>query len=417
MPATFGFIDSNLVVESVFDPDHQNQLRLHTWDGGKARTALTVSHRGYTYTPTSIMGGLVEAVRFPVTSSPFGSAAKLTTSMLKFLSRYIRLAPEAAAILTAFALVSHFVDCFPIAPVIFLFGPSNETGLVLRLLGCLCRRPILLSDVDVKAFATLPNELCPSLLIHHHQLTRAVIRVLVASNDRHFRVARGNGQLHTHGAKAFLGNPGFVTGTGLRISVPPSLDQLSTLTDEDEKKMASLFQPKLLRYRMVNHQRIRHAQIDARAFVPAMRDQVRMWLAPLFECPELTKTVSNCLLQQSQEIKAAGLVDATCVVAETALFFCHQAGRKSFLVGELAKKANDLLTGRHEHVLTARKIGSILRALGFRGKRLTNGYTILLTDAVRGEIHRVANGYQVPPMQDGITRCPHCPGGKAARTT
>ena len=153
--------------------------------------------------------------------------------MLKFLSRYICLAPEAAAILTAFALVSHFVDCFPLAPVIFLSGPGNETGLVLRLLGCLCRRPILLSDVDVKALATLPNELGPTLLIHNHQLTRAVSRVLVASNDRHFRIARGKGQLHTHGAKALLGNPGFVTGTGLRISVPPSLDQLSTLTDED----------------------------------------------------------------------------------------------------------------------------------------------------------------------------------------
>ena len=417
MPATFGFIESDLVVESVFDPDHQNQLRLHTWDGCKARTAPTVSHRGCTYTPTSIVGGLVEAVRFPVTSSPFGSAAELTTSMLEFLSRYIRLAPEAAAILIAFALVSHFVDCFPIAPVIFLFGPSNETGLVLRLLGCLCRRPILLSDVDVKALATLPNELGPSLLIHHHQLTRAVIRVLVASNDRHFRIARAKGQLQTYGAKAFLGNPGFVTGTGLRVSVSPSLDQLSTLTDEDEKKMANQFQTKLLRYRMVNYRHIRSARIDARAFVPAMRDQVRMWLAPLFECPDLTKTVSNCLLQQSREIKGAGLVDATCVVAEAALFFCHQADKESFFIGELAKKANDLLTGRHEDVLTARKIGSILRALGIHGERITKGYRILLTDAVRREIHCVANAYQVPPMQDGIARCPHCPSRRAARTT
>ena len=112
-----------------------------------------------------------------------------------------------------------------------------------------------------------------------------------------------------------------------------------------------------------------------------------------------------------------GLVDATCVVTEAALFFCHQAGKESFFIGELAEKANDLLTGRNEDVLTARKIGPIVRALGILSERFVRVYKVFLTDAVRTEIHRMANAYQVPPMQDGIVRCPHCPGHGAARTT
>jgi hypothetical protein len=52
----------------------------------------------------------------------------------------------------------------------------------------------------------------------------------------------------------------------------PALDPLQTLTDEDEKEIANDFQPKLLRYRMVNHQRVCDAQLNTRDFVPAMRD-------------------------------------------------------------------------------------------------------------------------------------------------
>jgi hypothetical protein len=36
-----------LVIESILDPDHPNQLRLHLWDGRKAATVPAVTYRGY----------------------------------------------------------------------------------------------------------------------------------------------------------------------------------------------------------------------------------------------------------------------------------------------------------------------------------------------------------------------------------
>ena len=407
---TFGAVLPNLVIESVIDPDRSNQLRLHTWDGSRFATKPTVSHCGCTYQPAPIARGLTQVVRFPLASKPFGSAAKLTASMLAFLSRYANLRPDVAALLVAFALASWFVDCVPVAPILQLLGPGNEAGLALRCLGCLCRRPVLLSRVDVPALATLQSHVDATLLISQRNLPRQVMGVL-AANDRHFCVARGDGQLHTYGAKAFSADPEFWSEIGVRVNLSPTLEPLPTLTDADERETANDFQAKLTRYRMVNHRSVAAADVDTQDFVSTMRDDVRAWLAPIGECPDLQKTVSDCLLQQSREVEQTRLTDHRCVAAEAALFFCHRANTEHFFVGELGEKVNDLLKGRHEEdVLTDKKIGLLLRGLGIKGRRVVRGYRISLTDAVREKIHRVAQAYQVAPMKDGIARCSHCLG-------
>jgi hypothetical protein len=411
---TFGVVLPSLFIESILDPEHQNRLQLHTWNGVKAGTTPTTSHRGRTYTPAPIAGGLARAVRFGAPSKPYRSTTELTGSMRSFLSRYAGLAPDAAAILIAFALASYFVDCLPVAPVLYLLGPHNEASMVLRFLGCLCRRPVLLGDVDVAALATLPSKLDATFLINQRNLARRVARILQASNNRHFCIARGKDRLNAFGAKAFSADPEFADGMGLQLSLSPVQDPLPTLTDEEEKEFTSDFQAKLLRYRMVSHGRVRKAQLDLRGFVSAMRDEARAWLAPICDCPDLQECVSRCLLRQSRETEGYRLGDNRCVVAEAALFFCHKAGTEYFYVGELAECVNTMLQGRHEdRNLSDKMVGLLLRALGIHGQRVVKGYRICLTDDVRAQIHSVARAYQVPSAQDGLARCRHCPGQKS----
>jgi hypothetical protein len=401
-----------LIIESILDPDYPNQLLLHTWNGRKAATTQATRYRGCTYTPVPITGGLVHAVRFAATSKPFGSGATLTASMREFLCRYVDFAPEAAALLIAFALASYFVDCLPVAPVLYLLGPYNEASLVLRLLGCLCRRPVLLGDLDMAALGTLPSELDATLLINQRNLAQRIARVLQASNDRHFHIARGNNQLNAYGAKAFSADPEFVDGIGRHLSISPARDPLPTLTDADEKEIANDFQAKLLRYRMVNHRRVRDAEIDVRDFVPAMRDEVRAWLAPICDCPDLQKSVSSSLLRQSREAEGERLSDDRCVVAEASLFFCHRANTERFLVGELAECVNALLKGRHENrALTNKMVGLLLRTLGIHGQR------VVKTDAVREQIHGIARAYHVLSVPEGVARCRYCPVGEVNKST
>jgi hypothetical protein len=331
------------------------------------------------------------------------------------LDRYASLPPGATEIIVAFAVASWFVDCFSVAPLLHLLGPDNEVARALRLMGCLCRRPILLSDVDVAALCTLPSNLDPTLLVNQRTLGRRLTHILLASNDRHFRVARGKGEIHAWGAKAFASVPEMVNGTDVRVSLPPVQDLLPTLTNAEEA--ADDFQAKLLRYRLVNYRRVSQVQLDIGDFVPAMREEVRAWLAPVCDCPDLYKVVSNFLLQQSREGEGDRMSDDRCVVAEAALFFCHRSDTDHFFVGELAEMVNTLLTGRHDdRVLSDKKVGQLLRALGVHSERVVKGYKISLIDAVREQIHRVAKSYRVVSTQDGIARCHHCASGANEKT-
>lgn len=406
----FGAALPNLMIESVVDPDHSNQLLLHTWDGRKDPTMATISYRSSKYIPASISGGLANAVRFPRTSKAFESAGKLTASTQEFLSRYVCLAPDETALLIAFAFASYFVDCLPVAPVLILFGPDDEAGLVLRLLGCLCRRPVLLGDIDIAALATLPSQLDATLLINQRNLSPRVMRILLASNNRHFCIARGKGHLNCFGAKAFSADPEFGNRIGLHLSLSPAPDALLRLTDTAEKEIASDFQAKLLRYRMVNYGRVRDAKIEFGNFVSGMRDEVHAWLAPLADCPDLCESVTNSLLQKNRDFEGNRISsDDRCLVAEAALFFCHKKNSDHFFVGELAECVNVLLKGRHEdRVLTDKKVGLLLSAIGVRGERVVRGYKIVLTESVRQQIHGIARAYQVLSVQDRVRRCEHC---------
>ena len=240
---TFGAVLPNLVIESVIDPDRSNQLRLHTWDGSRFATKPTVSYCGRTYQPAPIARGLTQVVRFPVTSKPFGSAAKLIASMLAFLSRYANLTPDVAALLVAFALASWFVDCVPVAPILQLLGPGNEASLVLRCLGYLCRRPVLLSCVDVGALATLPSHLDATLLISQRNLPRQVMGVLAANIAISCRPWRRPG---THlWCQGFFSRSRVLEGKGVRVSLSPRRT-LAHADGRDEREIANEFQAKLL---------------------------------------------------------------------------------------------------------------------------------------------------------------------------
>jgi hypothetical protein len=415
---TFGAALPNFMMEAVLDQSHPNQLRLHSWDGRKATTTPTISYRGCTYTAAALEAGLSRAVRFPSSSTAFGTAAQLTSSMLKFLGGYANLLPDAAVLMVAFALASWFVDCFSVAPLLYLLGPDNEATLLLRLMGCLCRRPILLSEVDIAALGTLPRDLDPTLLVNQRDLGRRMTRVLLAANDRHFSIARGKGAIYAYGAKAFAAVPDFADGTGVRVSLSPAQEPPPTLTDASEREIANDFQSKLLRFRMVNYQRVCDAELDTRVFVPAMREEVRAWLAPICDCPDLRKSVLSSLMEQSRETEGARLSDERCVVAEAALLWCHKADTEQFFVRDLAKKVNDLLEGRHEErILTNKKVGLVLRDLGIKGERVVKGYRILLTESMRDKIHGIARAYRVISTQDGVARCGHCTVGKVNERT
>jgi hypothetical protein len=411
---SYGQVFPELMIEAVTDARNPGRLSFERWDGYRSRTSQQVYYQDLTHVPASANGGLAQAVRFSSPSRSFGSVANLVSSINQVFLRYSSAPAEAASVLTAFSLASFVVDCLPLAPTLYLVGPESECSQVLRLLGCTCSRSVLLGDVDIAALATLPPQLRATLLFGQRDLGRAVTRTLHTSSDRHFRIVRGNRKLDLYGAKVFSTDFGSADGQGVQLNIPPSTEPLPLLTDDAEMGSFAELQPKLLRYRMVCHQRVRDAEVDCSKFVPLPCEEVRTWLAPLCDCPDLREAVSGYLLGRIEDEAGSRFTDFRCVVAEGALSFCHEPDQRQFFIRELADRANALLQGRHhETPLTDRKVGSVLRDLGVHAQRVAEGFKVVLTDSVRERIHFIARCHRVLSLQDGVLRCRHCPGGNA----
>jgi hypothetical protein len=54
----------------------------------------------------------------------------------------------------------------------------------MRLLACLCQRPVLLGRLDVASLSTLPEGLNPTLLIYEEKLAKNVARILEIEEPR-----------------------------------------------------------------------------------------------------------------------------------------------------------------------------------------------------------------------------------------
>ena len=344
----FDHTSPNFSIECIRNPANPSVLTLHSFDGKRYQLSETIRHQGRTYTSARADTGLVQSVRFPVISELFGSSDKLVASITELLLRYCPLVPDAADIVAAFALGSWFVDCLPVSPLLYLLGPDNEVSLLFRLLGCVCRRSVLLSDLDVAALRTLPRNLNPTLLIDQRSLGPRIRRVLMASNSRYFHLAHGKGDVHAYGAKAISVDPEFENESGIRVTLTPAYNPLPSLTDAAEVKIAHDFQAKLLRYRMIHYGEVCKFHVATREFVPGMREQAHTWLAPIFDCAALTASVSRSLLQLSRDVESNRLSDERCLIAEAALFFCHKQETTQFFIGDLADTVNTLLKGRHE---------------------------------------------------------------------
>jgi len=408
---TLGELLGDLALEVVVDPAQPGDLRLHIWNGSRATTTARLKHDGALYIPKQFPSSLGPLVRFAPPSLPFGSTTKLVKSLSDFLSTYARLQPETTFLLVAFALATWFCDVTAVAPILYLLGPESEASGVLRLLGCVCRRSALLSDIDLRGLTAFPKGLGATLLLNHMDLGRRVKRILLASTERHFGVLRGLGRLDVYGARAFACTDFPPGDRGLIVSLPPTQDPPPLLSDAEGERIAHGFQAKLLRYRMANYSEVRDREIDCKAFVPEMRDEAQAWLAPICNCPELSRAVHAELLRQSEELAGTRFLDPKCVVTEAALFFCHKPEATQFLVGELAETVNNLLKGRHEEAtLSDKRVGLILRELGVRGERVAAGYKVSFTDVMRERIHRLAHDFHVASLDDRVHRCRFCSG-------
>jgi hypothetical protein len=396
-----------LLIEAIADPDQPGQLTLCSFDFQRTENKRVIFHKGRSYLAPPHVAGLAKIVRFAPGCALPSSGPEIVATINEFLFKYADLDQQTIDILIAFVFATWFIECFLVAPVLYLNGPSREISNLMRLLSCVCYHGALLSDLNLRCLGTLPVGLPVTLLINQAHLDRRLQKSLLASTRRGFYLATGKEPLDLFGARAMSGHLS-EAGVGLTASINPQGRMLPTLSEAEEADVAKQFQSLLLGYRFCSHSRVRSVEIESPISHPGLQDELRTWLAATWDTPDVKKSVLAAFADRQEEFSSTRYEDPKCLVAEAALMFLHR-GDAHFFVGELAEKVNDLLAGRHADCrFEDRKVGATLKELGIRTHRVTKGFRVDLDDAARKQIHQVAAAYRVLSAQPGTARCTLC---------
>lgn len=315
---------------------------------------------------------------------------------------------EDADFLTAFALSTWFVDCYRVSPCLHLTGSGIRAHIIMRLLACICRRSVMIGRLDIAALRTLPKGLEPTILIHDENISKNVERLLTTSKNRELGMPVGKNWIYCSGPSVIFSGSKSLDVSALKIHFAPSL-AAPELREEVQETIATDFQAKLLRYRMVKYNEVRGSKEECLEFALPMRNDARALIVPLIENADLAQSVSSSLHSQNKESTGARFTDLNCLVIEAALHFCHDPNREAFFVKEVADAVNAILFGRHEEGSISNKlVGLTLHNLGLFTERVTKGYRVLVTDKNRKTIHRLAIEYNVVTILSESVRCDLC---------
>lgn len=390
---------------SVIDQLRGNQLVL--WQQGREHIAPAHQHNGRTYTANALDPRLEQMLCLPSRSEDFGTGTTLISDLSKLLSTYLVLDDSATLLIATFILSTWVGDCLPAAPCLNPCGdPETETTL-LELMACLCRRPLRASEPSLAQLATLPAGLCPTLIVKNPK-PRSMVQLVTALTDRDANFLRA-GRLVNLQCAIVVHTQEPLTVPALPIPLRSGNTPYRRIRRWEAHQLAEEFQPRLLRYRLVQHQEVTQSQFDYCDFGPPTRLLARILGASVEGMPEVQRAVVDALVPLDEQCKTERSQGADAVVLEALLVLCHEGKLEAF-VAEITKLANGIFLGRHEHLeLSPKAVGAIIRErLGLYTERCAAGYRLMLTENVRRRIHQLAAGYNVLSMLKSADGCPFC---------
>jgi hypothetical protein len=169
-----------IITEVVRDPA-TGQVALIKVNGQHATLAKQVTHDRVTYVPPRKLPRVFDGMVLPMGIS---TTPVRTDKVCGELNRLFgTLVDEAGAwMLSIIVLATWAIDWLSAAPALAVTGPRNEAVELLKLMGCVCRRGLLLGHLRHQDFRVLPMDLAPTLLVA--SLDRPVHRVISNSTVR-----------------------------------------------------------------------------------------------------------------------------------------------------------------------------------------------------------------------------------------
>src|SRR5208282_1574232 len=420
---TYGELAPQFMIELVADDVPAGGFKLLLWDGAEQHIESNLRQEGAPssiFTPRIISAPEVDstvrrAIRFPTHAAPYESTRELLEEVCALIDKYTGLRGKSASLAAYSVLASWLVDCIETPLCLSIVGPDSTQGRQLfRLLGCLYRRALLLSDMSVAGVCSLPMALCPALFIERCQFNPDLQKLLRVSSTRDTFVPRNGRLVNLCCAKVICSEePLYDDAAGggfVEIPVAPLPEPLPILDQLTQQQIAGEFQPKLLMFRLINYKQVADSKFDVPEFASPVRELARSLVSCVSHEPELQAEIVPLLKEQNERALSERAFDFNPIVVEAMLSVCHEPKRESVHVAEVSARVNKILEGQGEMLTLAPKpVGNKLRALGLTIRRLdAAGRGMLLPDAVRQRIHRLALDYQVPDARGGPYWCRNC---------
>jgi hypothetical protein len=390
------------------------KLTLLLWTGRRARMADEFEVGGRVYVPVRLDSATVEAIRFPGRAANYGTTAQLFERILDVVNTSFNLPARELRIITYWALASWFPDVLPTSPVLIISGPSPaEVRLFLRLLRALCRRGVLLTEVNPGGFVALPLWLRPTVLVDQTRIT-APLRGLL-------RAASGSGAYFTKSGDFLNLRCGLavysvendidteLTEGLLRINVAPGTERANLLDERVEIQIATEFQPQLLQYRLANYEAVRESTFDAPGFTTGLRQLARALGASVVGDTELQSAIVPLLSRQDEGIRARLTTLPEYGIITVLLSYIHE-GRESVIpVKVFTDFVNTALRANGEIFdYSPEQIGRRLAAMQLYSGRTSGGMAIRLTRQVSRIAHDLKPRYGVTTTPADFPGCPDC---------
>ncbi|MDP9160257.1 MAG: hypothetical protein M3O09_08505, partial [Acidobacteriota bacterium] len=303
--------NDGVIFDLVQNPK-DGQLELLRWSRGKSFVAPQIKFGGRTYSPLLLDPTVLRAIRWPLNVCDYGSSKGLFESLANVISRFTNLPVHDAQLISYFVLSTWLADALTMVPNLAILGTYTADAIqLLRLLSCLCRRPIVLANVSHTSLLSFPVSLNPTLLLDRPRLTPTLQHLLACSNRPAVGLIKSGTVVNGACPKViFLRTgdmPEIMSGSTVQISLPVPNLATPLLNSVAINEISAEFQPRLLSYRLNNYHKLSPTAIlpNGCNFEPNTRELATILAACVIDDPAIAAAVFPLLQQQSDSARGS----------------------------------------------------------------------------------------------------------------
>ncbi len=268
----FAELQDGSLAEMIKDPANPAKSLLAVYANGTVRYTDKLDTGSEVLVPLSLMDPVSSYVSLPQGAEPYGELGDLILHVGAVLAACLEIEGNSLLLMIAHVFSTWFPEKLPFAPYLAFVGPpSSGKTTALRVVGLLCRRALLTSDITSAAFYDVCHRIHPTILIDETATAgdlRKLLHLLRSSSSRGFVALRkGKAQL-AYGPKvlSWLELPSDAPFNSRCVIIPMHKTTRVGLRSPDDPKIlegAVKVRRQLLQFRFEHYHTLSPAKVPA----------------------------------------------------------------------------------------------------------------------------------------------------------